>query len=282
MLNAHHHEEIDYLLVGHITRDINSDGDRMGGSVVYAALTARAFGLRPGILTAWAEDLPLGALEGIPIVNIGADQSTSFENSYIEKGRSQRVVNLAPSLDFHHVPENWRHPTIVHLAPVLGEVSPLMANYFKDSTLGITPQGWLRELEANGNVRAGDWPEAEFVLPQADAAVVSLEDVSADSNLVDRLAANSAILAVTSGYEGCELYFKGEVHSIPAPISKQIDPTGAGDIFATAFFIRLHFGDEPTVAAQVATKLASSSVERKALAATPTQDEILDLISEAL
>jgi len=282
MLNAQHHAQIDYLLVGHITRDISSAGESLGGSVTYAALTAKAFGLSPGILTAWAEDLPLGALEGVPIVNIGAEQSTSFENSFNEKGRRQRAIYLAPPLGFHHIPENWRNAAIVHLAPVLGEVSPRMASYFKDSTFGITPQGWLRELKADGSVVNGDWPEAEFVLPQADAAVVSLEDVSANHELIARLAANSSILAVTDGQEGSQIFFNGEIHSLSAPNTTQIDPTGAGDIFAAAFFIRLHFGDNPIIAAQAATRLASQSVEREGLAAAPTQDEVLDLMSEAL
>jgi len=282
MFNAQHQEEIDYLLVGHITLDMGSTGPSLGGSVLYAALTAKAFGLRPGILTAWAEELPLDALEDIPIVNTGAERSTSFQNVYNEKGRRQRAESLAPPLDFHQVPENWRNTPMVHLAPVLGEVSPRMSSYFKDSTLGITPQGWLRELKADGSVVNGYWPEAEFVLPQAEAVVVSQEDLAASPDLTTRLAVNSSILAITDGQKGSTLFFNGESHSLSAPDRSQIDPTGAGDIYAAAFFIRLHFGDSPIVAAQVATKLASQSVERRGLDAAPTQDEILDLLREAL
>lgn len=281
MLSARHYDEIDYLLIGHITRDISSASERMGGTVAYAALTAKAFGLRPGILTAWAEDLPLGALEGIPIANIGAEQTSTFENQYSAAGRRQRVLHLAPPLDFHQVPENWRNAPIIHLAPVIGEVSPRMASFFKESTLGITPQGWLRELKANGVVQASDWPEADFVLSQADAVVISQEDILGDQVQIERMAANAGIFVVTAGAEGAELYQRGEQHLLPAPNTKQIDPTGAGDIFAAAFFIRLHFGDEALAAAQVATQLAARSVERVGLASTPTQDEILDLISEA-
>ena len=109
MLNPQH-QDIDYLLVGHITRDIGNSGDRMGGSVAFAALTAKAFGLRPGIVTAWAEDLPLGPLKEIPIVNIGAERSTTFENQYSNEGRRQWVKHLAPPLGFHQIPEKCREP----------------------------------------------------------------------------------------------------------------------------------------------------------------------------
>jgi hypothetical protein len=279
---SHQQQDIDYLAVGHITRDLLPDGERLGGSVAYSALTAKAFGLKPGILTAWAEDLALGPLEGIPIINIGAEQSTTFENIYTTEGRQQKVSQLAPALDFHQVPEHWRTTPIVHLAPVLGEVSPRMLGHFKESTLALTPQGWIRELRADGRVMKGHWPEAEFVLSQADMAVVSQEDLPKNSTIVDRLAANSNLLAITKSQQGCEIYLDGVVHSFEAPGSKEIDSTGAGDIFASAFFIRSHFGDNFSTAARVANRVAAQSVERQGLASTPSPDEILDLMHEAL
>ena len=48
---------IDYLLIGHITQDITTEGPRLGGSVTYSALTAQAIGLRVGIVTSFAEEL---------------------------------------------------------------------------------------------------------------------------------------------------------------------------------------------------------------------------------
>lgn len=281
MLNPQQ-QDIDYLVVGHITRDLVRNGERLGGSAAYAALTAKAFGLKPGILTAWDEDLPLGLLEGIPIINIGAEKSTTFKNISSEEGRQQIVSQLAPALAFHHVPEQWRTTAIVHLAPVLGEVSPRMLGHFKDSTLAITPQGWIRELRADGRVMKGYWPEAEFVLSQADMAVVSYEDLPDNPTFINRLASNSSLLAITNGQKGCDIYVDGEVQSLPAPESTEIDATGAGDIFASAFFIRSHFGDDYLKAAQVAIRVATQSVQREGLASTPNADEILDLMHEAI
>ena len=279
---SYQQQDIDYLVVGHLTRDLLPDGERLGGSVAYAALTAKAFGLKPGILTAWAEDLSLGPLEGIPIVNVGAEQSTTFENIHSKDGWRQNVSQLAPPLDFHQVPESWRAAPIVHLAPVLGEVSPRMLGQFKESTLAITPQGWIRELRADGRVMKGHWPEAEFVLSQADMAVVSQEDLPKNSTIIDRLAANSSLLAITNGKKGCDIYIDGAIHSFAAPDSLELDATGAGDIFASAFFIRSHFGDNFSTAAQVANRVAAQSVEREGLGSTPSPDEILDLMHEAL
>ncbi|MQC27170.1 MAG: ribokinase [Chloroflexi bacterium] len=282
MLGATRFEPIDYLVIGHLTRDILPGGERIGGSAAYAALTAQAFGQRAGILTAWGEEIPLGALEGIPIANLGADHSTTFQNTYTKTGREQRLLHLAPPIEFHSVPEAWRNAAIVHLAPVMGEVSPRLAPFFRDSTLGITPQGWLREWREDGRVQASDWPEADHILAQSDAAVISLEDVNGDEGLVQRMATAAPILAVTEAAQGTRVYVNGEEHALLAPQMKQLDPTGAGDIFATAFFIRLHYGDSPLEAARVATDVAARSVGREGLASTPTPDEIYDLFAEAL
>ena len=39
-------EPIDYLIIGHISQDITPSGIQLGGTAAYAALTARACGLR--------------------------------------------------------------------------------------------------------------------------------------------------------------------------------------------------------------------------------------------
>jgi hypothetical protein len=51
MQNKKSFEPIDYLVIGHLTQDIIPDGFRLGGTAAYSALTARALGLRVGIVT---------------------------------------------------------------------------------------------------------------------------------------------------------------------------------------------------------------------------------------
>lgn len=275
-------ESIDYLAIGHITIDKTKEGPRLGGSVAYAALTAQALGMRAGIVTAWAEELPLGPLEGIPIVNIGADQSTAFENSYTPEGRMQKILSQAPFLEYHLIPEAWRRPRILHLAPVAREVSPRILRYFTDSTLGLTPQGWLREWDETGQVRVAHWEEADLLLSGVDAAVIAREDVGYDPDQIERMAAACPIFAVTEGESGAKVYAHGEEHQIDAPAVEAIDPTGAGDIFAAAFFIRLHLTADAMDAARFASQLAARSVQRIGLDSVPNKNEIYGLMTEAL
>lgn len=274
-------ESIDYLAIGHITIDQTAQGARLGGSAAYSALTAQALGMRAGIVTAWAEELPLEQLAELPIVNVGAEQSTTFENHYTPEGRKQRILAQAPFLEYHLIPEAWRQPRILHLAPVAREVSPRILRYFTGSTLGLTPQGWLREWDAAGEVRVAHWEEADLLLSGADAAVIAREDVGYDPGQIERMAAACPILAVTEGEAGAKLYAQGEEHQIDAPKVEAIDPTGAGDIFAAAFFVRLHLTGDALDAARFATQLAARSVQRVGLASAPTQDEIYELMAEA-
>jgi sugar/nucleoside kinase (ribokinase family) len=61
-----------------------------------------------------------------------------------------------------------------------------------------------------------------------------------------------------------------------------VDATGAGDIFAAAFFIRLHTTRDPWEAARFATQLAAYSVTRPGLEGVPTQEEIDACMVEVL
>lgn len=281
MLHPQALDPIDYLAIGHLTKDLHPGQPSLGGSVAYAALTAQALGLQPGILTAWAEDLPLDELGEIPVVNVGAVESTTFENRYSGEGRVQRLRQVAPALDFHMIPESWRSTPIVHLAPVAGEVSARILPYLDSALVVATPQGWLREWDHSGRVKASDWLEADHVLRRVDAAVISMEDVDNDQARIERMALACPILVVTLAGQGAQLYQSGEQISIDPPHVNEVDPTGAGDIFAAAFFTRLHFGDEALEAARFATLVAARSVERMGLNSIPTTDELYDFMAEA-
>ena len=84
-------EPIDYLVVGHITRDLTLQGARIGGTVTYSALTASALGLRTGIVTSWGEEVELESLSTVPIANLPSEYSTTFENIETPDGRRQTI-----------------------------------------------------------------------------------------------------------------------------------------------------------------------------------------------
>lgn len=266
---------IDYLAIGHITRDLLPEGgETAGGTAAYAALTAQRLGLRPGILTAFDTSEHFGLLDGIPIAGISSEVSTTFENSGAADGRRQRVLQQAPGIHPHMLPEIWRTCQVVHFGPVLDEIDLSLLRLFQEALIGVTPQGWLRQVDADGRVSPVDWPEAAYVLDQVDAAVISDEDVNGDERTIRSFAEACRILAVTTGAAGCRLFLDGFHQRFPAETAVEIDSTGAGDIFAAAFFTHLSRNADPPEAARFAVRLGTASIGRKGLDGIPTQAEI--------
>src|SRR5512136_429925 len=92
-------QPVDYLVIGNLSCDLTPAGPRLGGTAAYSALTARALGLRVGIVTAWGGEVPLTSLDGIQVRFMPAEHSTTFENVYPPEGRVQYLHHIAPDLE---------------------------------------------------------------------------------------------------------------------------------------------------------------------------------------
>ena len=274
--------KVDYIIVGHLSQDLTPQGPRLGGTAAYAALTARALGLRVGVVTAWGGEVPLDLLDGIQVSRVAAEHSTTFENVYTPTGRIQYLHHAAPDLRPEDVPPGWRNAPILHVGPIAQEAKALVGAGLSPALLGLTPQGWLRHWDGDGRVQPCDWPEAATLLPLAGATVLSVEDVGGDEEQIEAMAGLSRILAVTEGPAGARLYWNGDLRRFRAPQMDEVDATGAGDIFAAAFFFRLYATRDPWEAARFATRLASFSVSRPGLQGIPTRDEIQESLVEVV
>jgi hypothetical protein len=275
-------EPIDYLMIGHITRDMTPDGPRIGGTATFSGLMAHALGLRVGIVTSWGAELPLGQLSEIPIVNLPSDHSTTFKNVPTPEGRIQTIYQVAQTIDLNLIPDQWLNSPIVHLGPIAQEIEPTLVRHFSNSLIGTTPQGWLRTWDNEGRVIPSEWPEGAFVLSNVGAAVVSVEDVDYDEARIDEMASSTRVLAVTEQSEGVRLFWNGDVRRFRPPLVTVQDTTGSGDIFAAAFFFRLYTTRDPWESARFATQLAAASVTRNGLDGIPTQEEIQECMAEVL
>jgi sugar/nucleoside kinase (ribokinase family) len=267
-------EPVDYLVIGHVAHDLAQDGYRLGGTAAYSALTARALGVRVGVVTAAGPETSLAALKDIALVSLESPRSTTFENIYHEHNRIQYVRAQAFRIDFESVPQSWRRASIIHLGPIAGEVDAILPDDFVPGLLGLTPQGWMRQWGADGRVAPTQWDNADAALRRAGAVVISREDVNGDDELIEHMAHQTRVLAVTEAAEGAVLYWNGDRRRFRAPQVTEVDATGAGDIFAAAFFVRLVTTRDPWEAARFATLVASHSITRLGLDGIPTPSEI--------
>ncbi len=266
--------ELDYLVIGHVTRDLVNGSLTIGGTASYAARTARALGCRVGVVTSADSTLDLsGALDGVVLARTPAAATTTFENVYTATVRRQVLHTLAETLTPAAIPPDWR-ATIVHVGPVARECDRALVNSLGEGFVGVTPQGWMRRWDGAGQVNGSNWEGAGLWLARADGVVLSAEDVAGDEALIVRYAAQTRVLVVTQGAAGCTIYAGGRVRHFPAPAVNEVDPTGAGDIFAAVFFVWLQRSGDPWLAARLASCIAAISVTRTGLASTPTSEEI--------
>lgn len=266
----------DYVIVGVVTRDVVRGGFVPGGTVTYAGLTAVALHQKVGAVTSVGPDLDVAGL--FPSIRFRvrqAAETTTFENVYHEGHRTQWLRAVAGRLTVEDVPLAWRSAPIVHLAPLAGEFGgELVAAFPPTALVGLTPQGWLRTWNADGRVRRRPWPEPSLALARADAVVLSEEDVDEDWSVLEDYAARTRILVVTQGARGCTVFEDGKRWQVPGFPAREIDATGAGDVFAAAFFIRFRETGETISAARYANAVASFAVEHVGPGGVPAPEKI--------
>lgn len=260
-------EQKDFLVVGHITRDLVPGGSHAGGTAVYSSQTAQVLGCKTAVLTSTEADFDISqVMAGIDVHRIPAQETTTFENVYTPTGRVQTVHGLATYLTAADIPESWTRANVVHLAPIASEVDPEMIHVFSNSLVGLTIQGWLRRWEEDGRVFAREWEAAEHILPLAAAVILSQEDLLDDA-MLQAYKEYSRLLVLTQAAKGCIVFFGGEERLIPTLKVTEVEPTGAGDIFAAAFMTRLHqTAGNPWEAARFANEIAAQSVTQATLA----------------
>jgi 1D-myo-inositol 3-kinase len=266
----------DFLAIGHVTKDVQAGGGyTIGGTVTYAALTARSLGLSVAVLTSAPDDLELSTrLPGVDLHVLGAPDATTFENIYEGQQRQQYVHATAAPLRATHLPRDWRDSSIVLLGPVAGELGLDWLGVFRSGLVGVTPQGWMRQWDSSGRVTARPWLEAQDVLSGVGVLIFSEEDVGGDRALIQRYAELAPIAVATHGCNGATVFHRGASRRFPAFRARAVDPTGAGDVFAAAFLVRLRETNDPWISAPFANCAASFAIEGHGVSAIANREQV--------
>ena len=276
----------DVLIVGHIARDLTADGWLLGGAAYYAARTASLRGLRVAVYTSAPSDIADAARAALPGVTLAITPSTTattFDNRYQSGARLQYLRALAAPLRADNIPRAWRAAPVALLAPVAHEFGAEIAESLRARTLGLAPQGWLRVWDADGRVWPASFAASQMaLLGRCAAVVVSSEDLvgvapsddarSRAEETARNLAGRVACLVVTRGPAGAEVWQEGRAELIAGFPAHELDPTGAGDVFAMTLLCALAAGATPAQAAREANQVAALSVEGVGASAIPTPE----------
>ena len=268
----------DYLIIGHITRDLVNGEIRLGGTAVYASLLAKRMGLDTVLLTSFAADLDLDILQGIEIINQPGKGTTTFKNIYNSTGRTQFILETAPILNLDLIPQDIKNARIIHFGPVAGEIPILAGESFPGSQIGYSLQGWLRTWDEGGQIESFDIHIPRGRKPAPGIAFLSLEDLDNQRSGLTRIRELFPQVVLTTGEMGAELYLNEQAEEVFTEPAEPIDPTGAGDIFAAAYLIaKIKQGRSHTEAARLANALAGISILRNGVDGVPTESEIAEV-----
>ena len=243
--------DIEVVHVGSACRDIAPEdprGWRIGGGVMYAALTTARLGLRTAAVVgvdteaADAAELTMLGEAGVDILRVDLSEGPIYHNVETKNGRVQTCVQPGVPLPLADLPPAWMAAPGWSVVPVAGEVRDDWAGVIPaDAHVAVAWQGFLRDLRAGEQVR-GLAPRPSPILERADLIGVSRHDVPRDVPLLalERLLGPGADLLVTEGAAGGLLIRLGpddppEMLRYRSPASgDEVDPTGAGDTFLAA------------------------------------------------
>lgn len=236
------------LSLGNITKDINvtKNGERTGfGGIIYSAITANKLKWNSTILSRGNKDFDseIAKLEKIGIrVFLQKDNSSlSMVNDYTGGIRRQKVLAKTELLEFD-LKEDF---DVVHANPLFHEVTQKTLDDAKKrcEMLLLDVQGLIRQ-EKNGVVYGEFLNQRESWFENVDILKVGrgeMKFVSKENDYKkvceDLQSLGPKIVLLTLRKEG-SVILANEFYQIPSFQVKEIDSTGAGDVYAASFLIR--------------------------------------------
>ncbi len=265
------------LALGHVSRDRRPGGDVLGGSVTYGTLAARKLGWEAAILTSAGPDFePERELPGIPVFLRRSPATTRFVNQYEEDGTRRQVVTArADDVRLDALPDAWRDPDVLLLGPLVGELAGVGATALAAGCVGAIAQGYVRAVDASGQVSTREWARPERDLLGVHVLFLSEHDLPEADARARELLAHVPMIAITRGWRGLTLVTRQGTHEVPSLPRPEADPTGAGDVFAAAFLVRYQETDDPLEAAAFGACAASCAVEGVGTVTLGDRDEVL-------
>lgn len=249
---------------------------QLGGVVTYAGISFQRHGLKTIIVSNVANKdkaiLKVLHEEGIHVLRGHTQNTTHFTNHIDGNNRWQEMPVSADPITYEQVKSVLGSVDHLHLGPLHPCDIEAKTTDLIDKTklfISLDVQGYVRWIE-NNRVRlcvSGNLTNALLC-----ANVVKAEEIELASILTFYNVSLSELMCafdidemvITAGSRGGLIRsLKGkEIRYDAKPISRLIDPTGAGDVFFAAYLIyRFHRDENISIASKFAASLASQQIE---------------------
>ena len=254
----------DFLCIGFFCHDVKEDGYLLGGTASYCSLAASRLGQHTAVLTSVGNDFLFFDTfhqEKIIVHNKSALKTTVFHNIYREGIRTQYLYDRANTIEAKDLPVAWKNTPIVKFCLIANEVAPSLLKAFPNALKAATIQGWLRQWDNKGKIspKTMDWD----LLNTIDIVLFSDADIPNIEEVLPIITNKVAVVVMTRGANGASIFYKQEQYDFPSYPVEEVDPTGAGDVFAAAFVIAYANRKNIAEAASFAHTVASFIVEEE-------------------
>lgn len=269
------------MVVGNVGEDRAPDGGWVpGGPALYSARLAVALGHQVTLITRLVPEYDHRVFEGIDLRALPAVGVPRYANEYDERGdRTQYLLARGGRLDVPAVVASLNLPCdVLVVAPAFHEIDALPPSPAR--VVGVSLQGLLRDVADDGRVfpHADPWGQVQPFVRPGWFCFFSEEDTADPPALARQLAAAGARALLTRGYRGATLFSGGREEPLAPYPATPVDPTGAGDCFATAFLVRYAETNDLAEACRFALAAGALAVEGHGLAGVPTRAAIRALL----
>ena len=177
------------------------------------------------------------------------------------------------------MPELWRQAPVVKFCSIADELDVSLLSKFENSLVAGTIQGLLRTWDKSGRIRTKliDWK----ILESLDLVFLSKDDLAGIEMAVHDIVRHCPMVVITDGSNDVRIYFNGNLYQYPTWKVRELDPTGAGDIFATTYLIHYWKTKDIAKSAAMAHSAASFIVESVGIS-IPSKEQIQERYKQYL
>ncbi|NPD87460.1 MAG: hypothetical protein HGN29_01970 [Asgard group archaeon] len=224
--------------------------EQLGGPVAYASMVIPLLQASTQCITSIGKDFPeeyllyLNSIRNYGLKIENSEKTTRFLHEIHHDHRTLFLVAQAKSLDNSLFLLEGGKACL--LSPVFEEISKSSVEWSRDNHdwVGVDVQGFVRKKDENGKIYSYfDQSFFRYLIQKNDFVKYSLNEAmsftkqKAHREILDKLPKNN-VQIVTIGNKGIIYSDNGQFYKLDAPTQDIKDPTGAGDVFITAFLIK--------------------------------------------
>ncbi len=258
--------------------------NQLGGPISFSSLATEQLKISTRCITSFGLDLPkdhlnyLSSLSHLKICNNQSKLTTRFHHDIYASHRVLRILEEANNID-NYIAE-FDPSKACLLSPVFHEVTGLGVSWIRDNydLIAMDVQGFIRDKDNNNKIIPNNSKDQiSAIIHQGDFVKFSFKEAKnftgKDSlpRMFSSLPQNN-VQIITLGIDGLAYSDHGKCYTLRAELVKEIDPTGAGDVFLAGFIANYLRTEELDISLAVGMALASESVKYQGVNPLPDID----------